>query len=55
MSEEIEKTYYPNGVLKAEVPYKTGKRNGIAKQYSEEGKLMLDVNLIEDKERGLMR
>ena len=56
MSEEkIEKTYYPNGALKAEVPYKNGKRNGITKQYYEDGKLMLEMSLIEDKVSGVMR
>ena len=55
MSEEKIETYYPNGVLKAEVPYKNGKRNGIAKQYYEDGKLMLEMILMEDTVSGGMK
>lgn len=44
------KTYYPNGNLKAEVAYKNLKRNGIEKNYYENGQLEEIGNNLNDLE-----
>ena len=47
--EGILKTYY-DGKLSMELPYKNGKKNGIAKHYDRNGKLIKQVKYEDDKE-----
>lgn len=49
------KSFYDNGNIEREVYYKRGKRDGIAKFYSEDGKLVKEVNLKEDEFDGLCK
>ena len=48
----IKKEYYPNGRLETEIPYKDGRRNGIAKEYYPNGKLQWEATFVSDKING---
>lgn len=40
---EVKNEYYSSGKLKSETPFKDGKREGIAKFYDEDGKLVTEL------------
>ena len=51
----IIKSYYDNGALKEDIPYKDGKENGIGKVYYPNGNLKGEVNHKDGKEEGLSK
>ena len=50
---KIEKIYHNNGLLKYEIPYINGKRNGYTKVYDIFGDIITQINCIDDKVTGL--
>ena len=52
-TESLECFYHENGVLKTEVPFKDGKREGLAKDYYESGALKGEMPYKDDKMEGL--
>ncbi len=48
-SEEVKKEYYPNGKLKTEMRYKSGKLEGTTKGYYASGKLKAEAVFKDDK------
>ena len=51
----IIKSYYDNGALKEDTPYKDGKENGIGKVYYHNGNLLMEGNYKDDKLEGLFK
>ena len=51
----IIKSYYENGALKQDIPYKDGKENGIGKRYYPNGYLEREENYKDDKKEGLSK
>jgi hypothetical protein len=49
----VTKMYYPDGKLRAEVPMKGGRRNGLATEYYTNGKKHLVINYVDGKNHGL--
>ena len=48
-----DKLYYENGKLKAQIPYKNGKKEGIAKGYYENGKLLEELSYKNNMREGI--
>jgi hypothetical protein len=46
---------YDNGKTKAEITYKNGKQNGIAKSFDRDGHLLLELFYIDNKRAGLSK
>jgi|GEM_PF-3243727 len=51
----IDKTYYPDGSLKIETPYKNNLKDGIEKYYYENGKLRYEVFVKNGKLNGIQK
>ena len=51
----IIKSYYDNGALKEDIPYKDGKENGIGKGYYPNGNLESEINYKDGKKEGLSK
>ena len=51
----IIKSYYDNGALKEDIPYKDGKENGIAKGYYPNGNLEAEISSKDNKLEGLSK
>jgi len=51
----IIKSYYENGALKEDIPYKDGKKKGLFKAYYENGALKSEGNYKDDKKEGLFK
>ena len=51
----IIKSYYDNGALKEDIPYKDGKENGIGKGYYPNGNLESELNFKDGKGEGLLK
>ncbi|WP_390887606.1 toxin-antitoxin system YwqK family antitoxin, partial [Fusobacterium massiliense] len=51
----IIKSYYDNGALKEDIPYKDGKKNGIGKVYYPNGNLESIGNYKDGKKEGLVK
>ena len=51
----IIKSYYDNGALKEDIPYKDGKEEGLLKRYYENGNLLSEINLKDGKKEGLSK
>lgn len=49
---KIIKSKYSNGVIKAEVPYQAGKKNGVSKSYDKSGNISLELPYVNDKREG---
>lgn len=55
MNNKIEKIYYKNNIIKSEVPYLNGRKNGRAKYFSIKGILTCEVDYCDDKKHGYVR
>jgi len=51
----IAKSYYKNGKLKSEIPFKNGKRSGMIKHYYENGNLQVEAPWSDGKISGLSK
>lgn len=51
----VNKSYYPNGTLRAEVPIKDGKKNGLARDYYADGKRRLEIEYVNSEKHGITR
>jgi hypothetical protein len=51
-NDNVVKEYYPNGYIKMEAEVKDGMRNGLTKNYDENGKLISTAELKNDKYEG---
>ena len=51
----IIKSYYDNGALKKDIPYKDGKKEGLSKAYYKNGNLLSEDNYKDDKLEGLSK
>lgn len=49
---KIVRSKYSNGVIKAEVPYLGGKKNGLSKSYDKNGNISLELPYVNDKREG---
>lgn len=52
---DVRKEYYPNGKVQYERSYENGKRHGLSKMFSGDGKLMQDVVYVNGIKQGLWR
>jgi antitoxin component YwqK of YwqJK toxin-antitoxin module len=51
----VETSYWENGNIKSELPYKNGKLNGVARWYYEDGTLQQEVPYVDDMIDGTLR
>jgi antitoxin component YwqK of YwqJK toxin-antitoxin module len=53
LKDGVTKSYYADGKLRAEVPFKNGRRNGLAVEYYNNGKKYLEINYVNGRNHGL--
>ena len=46
-------TYYDNGQIRTEIPYKGGKQHGVKKWYNEDGQISVEIHYVNDKIHGV--
>lgn len=51
----VDKSYWENGNLKSELPYRNGKLNGVARWYYEDGTLQQEVPYVDNKINGVLK
>lgn len=49
---KVVRNKYSNGVIKSEVPYREGKKNGLSKSYDKNGNISLELPYVNDKREG---
>lgn len=54
-SNDVARSMYEDGTLRAEIPMKDGKRNGTAKQYHKNGNIFMEVDYVNDIQHGWAR
>jgi len=52
---KVVRSRYSNGITKAEVPYREGKKNGLSKSFDKNGKISLELPYLNDKREGQSR
>lgn len=52
---DVKKSYWLNGIIKTEIPYLNGKKQGILKQYNKKGIMIQSVDCCDDKIDGYVK